>query len=175
MVISTGETLFLMEILTGLENKSMGTREIEMQELAQIVAALSHQKKLCSYFGQMDKTQPAVKEFYENLLKQAKITYANEHFFHEWSSIDLHVVNQLWGSTACGWGGMGGAAMTNAFTTVLENKNMKMSFVYWNGKLAYVVQIDEKYTEFVTKRGYHFPQLSRVSEILTVIYKDTRG
>ena len=50
----------------------------------------------------------------------------------------LGMFNQLWGSTALGFGGLGGAAMTNAYTVILQGPERDVA-VYWNGHLAYVV------------------------------------
>lgn len=46
--------------------------------------------------------------------------------------------SQTWGSTALGFGGMGGAAMTPAYTVVV--KGPEGQFVtYWAGRFAYLV------------------------------------
>lgn len=42
---------------------------------------------------------------------------------------------QTWGSTALGFGGMGGAAMTTAYTIILHCHHV--FYVYWNGQFAY--------------------------------------
>ena len=47
--------------------------------------------------------------------------------------------NQLWGSTALGFGGLGGAAMTNAYTVVLRGPDGSIA-VYWNGGFAYLIE-----------------------------------
>lgn len=45
---------------------------------------------------------------------------------------------QTWGSTALGYGGLGGAAMTPAYTTVIRGPQGHLA-VYWNGRFAYTV------------------------------------
>lgn len=51
--------------------------------------------------------------------------------------IDVYHFPQVWGSTALGFGGIGGQAMTSAYTTVVvEGANVA---VYFSGRLAYVV------------------------------------
>lgn len=45
---------------------------------------------------------------------------------------------QTWGSTALGFGGIGGAAMTPAYTVVVRGPAGQEA-VYWHGKFAYVV------------------------------------
>jgi hypothetical protein len=46
---------------------------------------------------------------------------------------------QLWGSTALGHGGMGGASMSTAYTVVLECADTCEYLVYFGGQLCYKV------------------------------------
>ena len=46
---------------------------------------------------------------------------------------------QTWGSTALGHGGMGGAAMTTAYTVVLECQHTSEFLVYFGGSFCYKV------------------------------------
>jgi len=64
---------------------------------------------------------------------------------------------QTWGSTACGFPGMGGAAMTSAECVVVEFNSMYTTYlgiacVYHNGRFAYSCKIDDEYKEFVKVR-----------------------
>lgn len=45
---------------------------------------------------------------------------------------------QSWGSTALGFGGIGGAAITSAYTVVVESPT-SIKGVYWAGRLAYLL------------------------------------
>lgn len=45
---------------------------------------------------------------------------------------------QTWGSTALGFGGVGGAAMTPAYTVVVQGPGGEQ-VVYWSGRFAYVI------------------------------------
>lgn len=45
--------------------------------------------------------------------------------------------SQMWGSTALGFGGIGGAAMTNAYTTIYRHEHN--FYVYFGGRFAYVI------------------------------------
>ena len=47
---------------------------------------------------------------------------------------------QTWGSTALGFGGMGGAAMTPAYTVVVTGPNGQLA-VYWGGRHAYTMDL----------------------------------
>jgi hypothetical protein len=49
---------------------------------------------------------------------------------------------QTWGSTALGHGGMGGAAMTTAYTIVLECYATREFLVYFGGQVCYKVNRD---------------------------------
>jgi hypothetical protein len=49
---------------------------------------------------------------------------------------------QTWGSTALGHGGMGGAAMTTAYTIVLECYHTQEFLVYFGGQVCYKVNRD---------------------------------
>lgn len=50
---------------------------------------------------------------------------------------------QTWGSTALGFGGVGGAAMTAAYTVVIRGPDGTM-VVYWAGRFAYRIPADVK-------------------------------
>ncbi|KVP17164.1 hypothetical protein [Burkholderia ubonensis] len=45
---------------------------------------------------------------------------------------------QTWGSTALGFGGIGGAAMSPAYTVVVSGPQGHMA-VYWGGRFAYLI------------------------------------
>lgn len=47
---------------------------------------------------------------------------------------------QTWGSTALGFGGIGGQAITTAYTIVLESEYGKGFCVYFGGRFAYRIQ-----------------------------------
>lgn len=52
--------------------------------------------------------------------------------------------NQTWGSTALGHGGMGGAAITDAYTIVLECEATHEFLVYFGGQYCYTVPRSSK-------------------------------
>lgn len=56
---------------------------------------------------------------------------------------------QTWGSTSLGHGGMGGAAMTTAYTIVLYCRETAEFLVYFGGIPAYKVMVTGKTAEFV--------------------------
>ena len=66
------------------------------------------------------------------------------------NDFELHTFEQTWGSTALGFGGVGGQAMTSARTYVFIpiTCNQKC-FVYFGGRFAYAVDYSEKFMEDV--------------------------
>lgn len=58
---------------------------------------------------------------------------------------------QTWGSTALGFGGMGGASMTTAYTTVIYMGGL--SYVYFGGMFCYAVESDVDLAGHVNKRN----------------------
>ena len=47
---------------------------------------------------------------------------------------------QTWGSTALGFGGIGGQAITSAYVCVIESNLLGQFAVYFGGRLAYVIE-----------------------------------
>ena len=58
----------------------------------------------------------------------------------KWSNFNAYVFPQTWGSTALGFdGAIGGQAMTKAYTTVFHLTKFDEYYVYFNERIAYVV------------------------------------
>ena len=54
---------------------------------------------------------------------------------------NIYMFEQMWGSTALGFGGMGGQAMTNAMTyVVIPDYSDGPAYVYFGGRFAYEVK-----------------------------------
>ena len=51
----------------------------------------------------------------------------------------LTMFKQTWGSTALGFGGIGGQAMTDAYTTVIEDEVHGWAGVFFGERLAYIM------------------------------------
>lgn len=63
---------------------------------------------------------------------------------------ELHIFQQTWGSTALGFGGIGGQAMTTANTYVfLDLENGKDCYVYFAGRFAYTAPYSETFCKDV--------------------------
>ena len=61
-----------------------------------------------------------------------------KHFMYDLSVYSMFV--QTWGSTALGFGGIGGQAITSAYVCVIESGLVGQFAVYFGGRLAYVIQ-----------------------------------
>lgn len=66
--------------------------------------------------------------------------------------------SQTWGSTALGLGGIGGAAMTPAYTVVLQDDAGNGWLVYFGGRFAYRVSADR---ENATGRGKFLEDINK--------------
>lgn len=57
----------------------------------------------------------------------------------------VEVFPQLWSSTALGFGGIGGQAMTTAYTTIFyDSISFKAAAVYFDSELAYIIDNPNK-------------------------------
>lgn len=62
--------------------------------------------------------------------------------------IQATIFEQIWGSTALGFSGIGGSAMTSAYTTVIWDDILAIYAVYFNNRFAYIIK--EPTQEFLT-------------------------
>lgn len=109
---------------------------ININLVSDIVNVLRHYGDLALYFPQIDSNNEKIKELYEE-------PYWKSQLLMDWQNINIHITSQMWGSTACGWGGMGGAAMTTSSNYIIEQVYSGLVFVYWSGKLAYVAKKED--------------------------------
>jgi hypothetical protein len=68
-----------------------------------------------------------------NYATEAAIRRPNEN------DVEVYHFLQTWGSTALGFGGVGGSAMTSAYTTVVISEHQHAA-VYFGGRAAYVIR-----------------------------------
>ena len=73
---------------------------------------------------------------------------------HSDRDIEVYAMfSQTWSSTALGFGGLGGQAMTDAYTIVLRSNYSGGYCVYFGGRFAYhIKRINQKFIEDVTNR-----------------------
>ena len=63
---------------------------------------------------------------------------------------ELHTFEQIWRSTALGFGGVGGQAVTSAMTYVFIPMGVNQKcFVYFAGRFAYTVDYSDKFMKDV--------------------------
>ncbi len=65
--------------------------------------------------------------------------YGETDWEYRRSAINIYVFPQTWGSTSCG-GGIGGAAVTTANTTVFLSNNRDRAAVFINDQFRYLVE-----------------------------------
>lgn len=78
---------------------------------------------------------------------------------------DCHTFMQVWGSTALGFGGMGGAAMSPAMTVVfiVIEQGFTNAYVYFGGVFAYVVPCNGEVWKAISSHA--MPSLPHVSDL----------
>lgn len=96
-----------------------------------------------------------------------RIDYSKEDPLYRFNINDfsVYIFEQTWGSTALGFGGIGGQAMTTANTIVLIPNNCHQDcFVYFAGRFAYNVPYSDIFGDDV--RNYQMASVNRMSKYL---------
>lgn len=78
---------------------------------------------------------PLIQERFWNAVKD-KDEYKSIKYFPEFV---FRMFPQTWGSTALGFGGIGGQAMTSAYTTVVCDDYIGWNGVFFGERLAYLI------------------------------------
>lgn len=73
----------------------------------------------------------------EERFVRAVLTHIKDKKYYP--EVEMYMFPQMWGSTALGFGGMGGQAMTSAYTTVAADIQYGYYGVFFGEKLAYLV------------------------------------
>lgn len=66
---------------------------------------------------------------------------------------DLYDFDQTWASTALGFGGIGGSAMTTERTYVYIQYDEETAYVYFGGMFAYKASINARFWEDIDKHN----------------------
>lgn len=74
---------------------------------------------------------------------------------------EVFMFPQTWGSTALGYGGIGGSAMTTAYTVVISS-GISYCVYFGSGRLAYKVDVTRVKSEFLNDLNNH--NMASVSE-----------
>lgn len=82
-------------------------------------------------------------EHYHKTKEDKRVKKTRLHNSYDITVFDMFT--QTWGSTALGFGGLGGAAMTSAYVIVLESEQGKGFCVYFGGRFAYHIQTPSDY------------------------------
>lgn len=81
-------------------------------------------------------------EYYTDFKTKTKGKRKRRPYEHDIETIHFQ---QMWGSTALGFNGVGGCAMTNAYTTIVILKNKRIACVYFDGRFAYRCKVDTNF------------------------------
>ena len=148
--------------------------KVELSDMSDLMRSISEYEYLPNGFTQMgDKESREVmtKFWNEKVVKREDSTWMTQEEYKYWKEINFHMIKQTWGNTSGGWQGIGGSAMTSAYTVIIENDWYGFACIYYNGKLAYICETDEKYTNYMRKNYRALPGHGDCREKLTVIYK----
>ena len=152
----------------------MGRLQFDMRDSAELLTAISNYHELAYSFTQLvgGKDSGPLREFWNRKIVQRETeTWLKPSEYDAWRRFNIHMFTQMWGSTACGWGGMGGAAMTESYTIIIENELFGFACIYYGGRLAYICETDEKYMKYVEKGYRGMPGIASSSTQLTIIHK----
>jgi len=156
----------------------MFEKDFGIPEVMNLLNATEHYKQIYTcYFGDWRRDHPVLEEFLKEKIFPENRKYIDASFYnYSWMDFEIHILNQSWGSTAGGWPGMGGASISSYQTIVIENTLLKFACIYWSGKFAYMVKIDDMYKEYFLRRKYELPGLSHKGKAngLTVLYANLK-
>lgn len=146
--------------------------EFTMDDLADFTKSLCHYKQLSQYINQLETGNKELEELNDKLKKNSKDgKYLDTLSYKYWCSANYYIVNQLWSNTSCGWEGIGGSAMSYAYSYIIHNQYLKIICVYYSGKLAYIAKDDEKLEKFKLDNFNNLPGIDSAKQVLNVIYK----
>jgi hypothetical protein len=118
--------------------------------IGELAAVLAHAEY--AGFSEIEYDSRDWEEFRRSGDKNATIKKTRRHTTRDFSVIGMFP--QTWGSTALGHGGIGGAAVSTAYTVVLSSNYNRECLVYFGGQLAYsVVKPNEKFWEDLAERN----------------------
>ena len=109
---------------------------------------------------QADAVQQAVKQF---------LSVPEKGGVHDLEHFDLYSWPQAWGSTATGWGGLGGAAVTLENVTCIQRGNR--CCVYFGGRFAYEANLTDPWfrKQYDVKRVPSLPDFNKHNENVRVV------
>jgi hypothetical protein len=86
--------------------------------------------------------------------KEEPMAMVSKTRHHSEYDVEVYAVfAQVWASTALGFGGLGGQAITTAYTTVLRSSVTDEFCIYFGGRFAYrIVNANERFYEDIKQR-----------------------
>jgi len=153
--------------------------EFDLRELANVTHSISHFHSLHAQLIQLAShetpIQDGLKDYWTRRVmphtKNKSMGWLEPGYETSlWRQCNIHIIIQNWGSTSGGWGGIGGAAMTDSYTTIIENKIFYIAGVYYGGRLAYLVEINDAYMEYKKVGFISMPAMDSTSG-LKILYK----
>ena len=147
---------------------------IELSDMSDLMKSISDYEYLANRFTMMGgvEDRESLKKFWnEKVVKRETPTHMTQEEYKYWKEINFHMIKQTWGNTSGGWQGIGGSAMTSSYTVIIENGWYGFACIFYNGELAYICEMDEKYTNYMSKEYRGLPGHGNCREKLTVLYK----
>jgi hypothetical protein len=155
----------------------MGRAQFDIRTISDVTSSIAKFQELLHSFTQLvgSKDSQPLRDFWnKNIVKRDEDTWVSERELRAWNQFDLFVVSQTWGSTARGWGGVGGASMTSDYTVIIEQGWFGFACVFYDGKLVYICEMDDQYMK-IKERGYRgLPGIDECREKLLILYKTTQ-
>lgn len=152
--------------------------KIDLSEISDVMVSLVHYNNICENIIQISSNteyKDSVKEYMNQFMVESHgFSVMTESSTETWQDVNIYLVKQIWGSTACGWGGMGGAAMTASYTLVIENNLTGAVAVYYHGRLAYIAKHDDVLDNYKKALGFRLLPPYSDTRDLNIIYKHPR-
>jgi hypothetical protein len=99
------------------------------------------QKTVFNKLSQEDKKKLYAEERQTGVAMGPADCYVEKFRKHTFYDLTVYsMFPQTWGSTALGFGGIGGQAITSAYVCVIESDLLAQFAVYFGGRLAYVIK-----------------------------------
>ncbi len=142
----------------------------DIKDSADLLTVISDYFEKALSVSQLDPSQKeTLSELYERVLKTSRDgKYPDHNSYDAIRDVNIHIVAQTWGSTAGGWSGMGGSAMSTYYTFIIESKHLSAAFIYFGSRLCYICDMDDQYRAI---KEYRMPSQSECKKQLKIFYR----
>lgn len=146
--------------------------EMGLKVITEIMISIEHYNTLGGYINQLDSKQyDSLNEYYQKMLKYSRDgKFVDNGYMSHWGNINVHIVKHMWGNTSGGWQGIGGSAITESYTVIIDSVDGDAIFVYYGGKLAYIAKNNDKLTSYRIEGYKYLPGLNSCKDTLDLIY-----